>query len=1046
MCEGRFRNLRRFILRHTEKIIMRKITLLNARKFWLSLTAIATISTLGAQTDDISDTTKVDEVVVTALGIKKDKKKLGFAVQEFSGSALTKAKEPNVVNSMVGRVAGLTIGQSAEILGAPSIVLRGSDPRRGQSVLFVVDGIPVNSDAYNLAPDDIDKVTVLKGPAAAALYGYRGQNGAIVITTKKGTQKGVQVEFNSSNMLESGFLTIPKVQDQYGPGDHGKYSFTDGKGGGLNDGDYDVWGPKFENQLISQYDSPVDPVTGVRSATPWTNRGKDNLSRFLQTGLVTNNNFSISTSSEKADVRFSFSNMHQVGQVPNTSLTSQTFNISNTIRFNDKLRLDANINYNRQSTPNISDVNYGPNSMIYNIIIWGGADWDIMSDDIRGIWQKGKEGVQSVFAEYQRYHNPWFMAEKWLRGHYKNDVYGYTSLNYQITPALNLMARTSASTYDLLRTEKMPFSAHPYGREEGRGDYREDRRSMFEMNNEFLISYKKDLSLFNVDASFGGNRRDFQYTSSFATTDYLNVPEVYSFANSANPVKVSNFNANMAVSSLFGLVDIGGNGYNLNLAARMDNLSTMPENASSYVYPSASLAVIPTEIFTKLKSKNLGFWKLRASIAEVKGGLTNPTIGIVGNPLGYGSDYSSPYNGPSYTNSSVYSTPLAYNNKPSANFTNTLSNASLQPFSRTNIEVGTEARILNNKIGIEATYFIYNDGPGIFQRSISEATGYTNQLVNGIETQRRGWELTINADIIKAKKAGDLEWSTSANFSGYGEYLTKVYDGVDQLASNFFLGDNRNDRVLKVGDRIDGIYASAFARRSNGDIINDAGGRPVVLAKGKFLGNSLPDMVWGLFNNVKYKNFNLSFQFDGRVGGKIVNQIQRQTYRGGRNIETVENNIKDANGLGMGDARYQDYLGNKSWVGEGVQITSGTPKYDDNGTLLNESELTFADNSTKTYLQDYVSRYYGQYEANIMDKSYFKLREISLTYNVPTSLMGKTFKGASISLIARNVLYFAMDENNHNDLDLDQFPGMTGYSALQTPTSRRYGVNINLVF
>ena len=193
MCEGRFRNLRRFILRHTEKIIMRKITLLNARKFWLSLTAIATISTLGAQTDDISDTTKVDEVVVTALGIKKDKKKLGFAVQEFSGSALTKAKEPNVVNSMVGRVAGLTIGQSAEILGAPSIVLRGSDPRRGQSVLFVVDGIPVNSDAYNLAPDDIDKVTVLKGPAAAALYGYRGQNGAIVITTKKGTQKGVQV-------------------------------------------------------------------------------------------------------------------------------------------------------------------------------------------------------------------------------------------------------------------------------------------------------------------------------------------------------------------------------------------------------------------------------------------------------------------------------------------------------------------------------------------------------------------------------------------------------------------------------------------------------------------------------------------------------------------------------------------------------------------------------------------------------------------------------------------------------------------------------------
>ncbi|MCX8483534.1 MAG: TonB-dependent receptor plug domain-containing protein [Crocinitomicaceae bacterium] len=184
---------------------MQKITLLSARKLCIAIVAIATTSTLTAQTDDFTDTAKVDEVVVTALGIKKDKKKLGFAVQEVNGSDLVKAKEPNVMNSLVGRVAGLTIGQSAEILGSPAIVLRGSDINRGQSVLFVIDGIPVNSDAYNLAPDDIDKVTVLKGPAAAALYGYRGQNGAIVITTKKGSKRGVSVEFNSSNMMEQGF-------------------------------------------------------------------------------------------------------------------------------------------------------------------------------------------------------------------------------------------------------------------------------------------------------------------------------------------------------------------------------------------------------------------------------------------------------------------------------------------------------------------------------------------------------------------------------------------------------------------------------------------------------------------------------------------------------------------------------------------------------------------------------------------------------------------------------------------------------------------------
>lgn len=279
----------------------------------IAATLVAILVPTSALAQEVTDTGKVEEVVVTALGIKKEKKKLGYAVQEIAGADLVKAKEPNAVNSMVGRVAGLTIGQSAELLGTPNIVLRGSDIRRGQSVLFVVDGIPINSDAYNLGPDDIDKVTVLKGPAAAALYGYRGQNGAIVITTKKGSKRGVSVEFNSSNMIENGFLTIPKVQDEYGPGDHGKYSFVDGKGGGLNDGDYDVWGPKFEGQMIQQYD-------GLK---PWTARGANNLERFLRPGMVSSNNISVANSTEKTDVRFSLPTCTKVVlcQIPSSIAT-----------------------------------------------------------------------------------------------------------------------------------------------------------------------------------------------------------------------------------------------------------------------------------------------------------------------------------------------------------------------------------------------------------------------------------------------------------------------------------------------------------------------------------------------------------------------------------------------------------------------------------------------------------------------------------------------------------------------------------------------------
>ena len=205
---------------------------------------------------------EIKEVVVTALGIVKEKSTIGFSIQDVKGAELVKAREPNAINALTGKVAGLTVGASSEILGAPSVLLRGAAP------LYVVDGVPVQTDTWNINPDDIESYTILKGPTAAALYGSRGQYGAIQITTKRGTtdKRGFAVDFNSSTMVESGFLAIPKVQDEYGPGDHGQYAFVDGKGGGTNDGDYDIWGPRFYGQLIPQYDSPVD-ASGKRSGT-----------------------------------------------------------------------------------------------------------------------------------------------------------------------------------------------------------------------------------------------------------------------------------------------------------------------------------------------------------------------------------------------------------------------------------------------------------------------------------------------------------------------------------------------------------------------------------------------------------------------------------------------------------------------------------------------------------------------------------------------------------------------------------------------------------
>jgi TonB-dependent SusC/RagA subfamily outer membrane receptor len=311
-----------------------------------------------------TDAAQLDEVVVTALGIEKDVAKLGYAQQKVLGADLIKAREPNPLNSLVGKVAGLTVGASSEMLGRPQLVLRGETP------LITVDGVPVVSDSWNISPDDIESYTVLKGPAASALYGSRGQYGAIMIITKKGSRdaRGFSIDFNSSTMVDKGFLTIPKVQNEYGGGEYNTYKFGNdalGQGGGFNQNDYDVWGPRLNGQLIPQYDSPVDPATGIRTATPYVARGKDNLQKYLRAGVLSTNNIAIAATGDKYDVRASVSHSYQRGIVPNTDLNINNFNISMGYNFTPKLRIESNLNYNRQYSDNIPDVNYGPNSMIY---------------------------------------------------------------------------------------------------------------------------------------------------------------------------------------------------------------------------------------------------------------------------------------------------------------------------------------------------------------------------------------------------------------------------------------------------------------------------------------------------------------------------------------------------------------------------------------------------------------------------------------------------------------------------------------------------------
>jgi TonB-linked SusC/RagA family outer membrane protein len=993
-----------------------------------------------------TDAKQLSEVVVTALGIEKDKSKLGYSTQEVKGNQLIKAREPNPINSLVGKVAGLNVGSSAEMLGAPTISLRGRS-----NVLYVVDGVPIISDTWNISPDDIESYTVLKGPSASALYGSRGVNGAIIITTKRGSEdgRGFSVEVNTSNMWDNTFLTIPKVQDEYGPGDHGRYAFQDGKGAGLYDSDYDVWGPRFDGQLIPQYDGEFVPnlpdgskpfattfpngnlvFRGNVRPTPWVARGKDNLERFLRPGFLSTNNVSVSASGENYDVRFSYSHNYQRGQVPNTDLNSDNFNVTTGIDFSKKLRFESNINYNRQYSENFPDVQYGPNSMIYNITIWGGADWDM--DDMRNYWQKGKEGVQQIYADYTRYNNPYFSAYEWLRGHQKTDIYGYMSLKYDVTDYLRILGRTAVTTYDLFRNEKFPYSATVYGREQAKGDYREDYRNLFDNNTDMLVTFNKDVNeSFNVSASLGGNIRTFNYRSSYITTDYLNVPAssltpgAYTFDNSLNPLKAFNFKAPMSVLSYYYTADFSfRNWLTLSTTGRVDNNSSLYPTETKYFFPSASFSVVLSEAL-KLPSA-ISLLQLRGAWAKVGEGFTAANIGPTPNasfPLGYGSTFITPYGGPSYGNSPVYATPLVYNNQPGAYFPNTLTNPTLEPYFSSATEFGFDLRLLENKIGLDVTYFNNIDGPQISNQPLSSTTGYTGFIANGAKTQRNGLEVVINANPIRNDDG--LSWNVLLNWSTFKETLKELPGGADRIG------------FIKIGDRTDAYYAGAFYKTPDGQLINDAGGSPIRTAVAQFLGYTNPDWAWGITNRLTYKNFGLAFQFDGRVGGMLVNYIQRQTFRGGRHIETTQG--------AMGVARAQDALGVKSWVGPGVQISNGAAiEYDPiTGAITNYDELQFAPNTTANYLQDWISRYYREEEANRISRSFAKLREVTISYNLPASLLEKSFiRKASVSIVGRNLLYFA----EKKDVDIDQFAGTDSYSALQSPTLRRYGFNLNITF
>lgn len=1013
----------------------------------------------------------LNEVVVTALGVKKEFKRLGYSQSQIRGDELTVARDANPLNSMVGKVAGLQIGASNEFFGAPTVLLRGS-----KDVLYVVDGEPVNSDTFDFNADDIDSYTILKGPNAAALYGFRGINGAIIITTKKGTKdkKGWQVDFNSTNELEKGWITLPESQTQYGRGTNYQYSYGDR----LYDNNQRLpeWGPRFEGQLIKQFDSPYDAATNTRTATPWLARGANNFNDFVQTGIITTNSVSVAGSGSNYDLRVSYGHTYQRGLFPNTKLNIDNFKMATAYDITPKLRVDADFNFNLQYSPNVPDVNYSPESYIYMFKVYGSADYPI--NELKDIYKgpTGVPGLTQYAQEYGRLNNPWFIAEKWLKGRDKQTYNGSLRVTYKLTKDLNVALRSSLSGYNMLNTEDVPASTnlnqylswYTFGYY---GDYRQDQRNLLESNTDLIFNYNHNFKDWNITALVGGNDRSFRYTSDWATTHNLNLPGVYNLANSAAQPYIYNFNSKMQVNSAFYSVDFGYKNYfNINTTGRLDNLSTLPSSNNTFFYPSVAISSVLTD-YIKFPSA-ISFLKIRASFADAKGGLTNNTIGTSYNALnstalgtgwnskpvtgllGYGSELYSPYNGPTYINASPISSSTYYNGSPSIALSNTIANANIKPFDVTSYEVGFDIKFLGNRLGLYGTYFTSTNGPNIVALPISEATTYTNQLINGVTTKKNGYELELMGAPIRNKNG--LNWDINFNISTYRETLKSVYGNENTIT--------QNKHVYHIGDRLDAIYGTKFVRDGQGNIVYTSGGFPQSAPSAAnygnygFLGYANPDYSFGITNRFSYKGFSLSFQFDGRIGGKIYDKIYYQSMNGGTALESASGDF--------GVARLADWNaynstgqlanGNKgSYIGQGVVITSGTPHYT-NGQIDNLNQLTFANNTTPVSVQSFISSGIGGNfdEYYMISRSYAKLREASLGYSLPARWLQGTFiRKATFSIVGRNLLYFAA----RKDLDLDQFAsgynasdralvGGNGSTDLSSPTTRRFGFNVNLSF
>ncbi|CAA7389620.1 SusC/RagA family TonB-linked outer membrane protein [Chryseobacterium fistulae] len=1000
----------------------------------LVLSSSVAVANAQQKKSDTVRTQDIEGVVVTALGIKREKRSLGYATQEVKGDAVNKNPTTNFLNNLSGKVAGVDIKQSTNFGGSINVVTRGYKSILGDNqALFVVDGVPImnknvnastqqtarggfdyGSSVSDINPNDIETINFLKGAAATALYGSRAQNGAVIITTKRGSKKSLGIEFSTSVTISSiDKTTFPEYQTEYGQGYTGR-SFSVNLYQGSprvvfgNDASY---GSPYDGALVWQYGAfiPGSPTEGQR--TPWL-MAKNGPRSFFETGTNYVNNVAVSGGDEKATYRLSYSNTNATDILPNSMLVKNNFGGNASYKINEKLTATLFANYITQRTRGRNSTGYGDNIMS-NFRQWWPTNIDL--NEQRSLYETFHKNYTWNITSMtdlapQYWDNVYFQRYENYQTDSRDRFAGNFSLSYDVNKNINILARMGTDGYTMKAEERRADGsvATEFGLN-GTGSSNLQKSGYFvsnykfsETNYDLIATYKKNITDdLSLNGLVGGNINvQKNYTNQQSTTGGLYIPGVYTIANSkSNPVAPVISDLTKNIYGIFAQLSFGyKNTYYLEGTYRRDQSTALPENNNVYWYPSISASMVFSNL---IKEKWLSFGKIRAAYAEV------------------GSDTAADqllnryFAQPSFGGIPVYS------------YNTALRNADLRPQRLKNVELGINAQFLKNRVGFDLSWFRNKAFDQILPLPVSPGSGSISKYTNAGELTTKGFEVSLNVTPIKTS---NFNWDINVNWSNPWTKVTALREGIENITLGSLQGG------ISINAPLNGDYGSIWGA----DFVYSPDGQKIVGSNGAYLitdntnnnlGSFQADWMGGISNSFSYKNLSLSFLIDWKKGGKVFSLDQYYGYGTGIYPDSV-----GLNDLG-------NPIRNTLANGGGVILPGVMQNPNQPGTYIPNTIRLDKSQSSQVLSTDPPAA------AFVYDASYVKLREVAITYNFSKEMLNsKVIQGLSISLIGNN-LWIIHKNLPYADPESGLSSGnIQGYQSGPMPTTRNISFNVKVNF